>query len=91
MKFPPLAWILRALHRPKPADVDAFYRAGERGPSAVRGLACFCLADQAARNSASGRAGARGGARAGKPICVSILTITAGSSMPVLSVSKGLS
>jgi len=45
------------------------------------------MEDQAAWKSAIGRAGERGGARAGKPRCVSILTITAGSSMAEMILS----
>ena len=40
-------------------------------------------------NRSTRRAGARGGARVGRPRWLRILTITGGSSMPVLSVSKG--
>lgn len=39
---------------------------------------------QAAWKSASGRAGERGGALAGKPKCVSILTMTVGASMAAM-------
>ncbi len=44
----------------------------------------FCLEYQAAWKRGSGCAGERGGARADKPRCVSILTITAGSSMAAM-------
>ena len=33
--MPALAWILRALHRPEPAGVDAFDRLGEHKPSGL--------------------------------------------------------
>ena len=59
-----------------------------------RSLMAACVgrrfsAPQIVWNRSTRRTGARGGARVGRPRCLRILTITGGSSMPVLSVSKG--
>src|SRR2546428_5964356 len=60
---------------------------GRAAPSACVGKR-FSAA-QIIWNRSTRRAGARGGARVGRPRWLRILTITGGSSMLVLSVSKG--
>src|SRR5262249_15708495 len=57
------------------------------GPSACVGRRFS--APQINWNRSTRRAGARGGARVDRPRWLRIVTITGGSSMPVLSVSKG--
>jgi hypothetical protein len=67
-----------------PTPFDRFRRARvepDRRPSLSN---LCCLADQAARNKGSGHGAGRVGAHAGKPRCVRILTIAAGSSMAAM-------
>ena len=71
-------------HRLWPTPFDRFARARAAPDCQRRCATALYLEDQAAWNSASNRAGACDGARAGKPRCVSILTITAGSSMAAM-------
>src|SRR5207237_8262354 len=60
---------------------------GRAAPSACVGKR-FSAA-QIIWNKSTRRAGARGGARVGRPRALRILIITGGSSIPVLSASKG--
>ena len=85
---------------------SSFGRLPERRPSAIVALRWASgFGSQAAwkkwpeASHSTRRAGERGGARAGSSLCIDamgkpkwtrILTITGGSSMPVLSLSKGL-
>ena len=94
LKTHPRAWLLQALRRPESPHAWALRplgtsvgRAGSSAPlqrSSAPLQNRSCRKDQAAWKRASGRAGERGGARAGKPRCVRMLTITAGSSMAAM-------